>query len=171
VAVDARIYGGLVVERSAGEDRDEAIRVALGGLASGIELGEIGQALFALHRRRGLFPGDVLIGLAVEALGLAGVSPSNPLPYSGIREKYLPEIEFRGNSSHQKSHTALRAVAMTHGGVIVDLDEEAGWWQADDFSGFAFWALVIYVRVAAERTGQTVADIAHMLAARHAVNF
>src|SRR3954465_1186773 len=124
--VDARIYGVSVVERSAGEDREEAIGIALGGLANGGELCEIGRALFALHQRHGLFPGDVLIELAVDALDLAGVSPSNPLPYSGIREKYLPEIEFRGNSSHQKSHTALRAVAMTHGGVTVDLDEEAG---------------------------------------------
>jgi len=158
-----------MVEPSAVEDRDKAIRVALGGLASGSELGDVGRELFALHQRHGLFPGDVLIELAVDALDLAGVSPSNPLPYSGIREKYLPEIEFRGNSSHQKSHTALRAVAMTHGGVTVDLDEEAGWWQADDFAGFAFWALVIFVRVAAERTGQTVADVARTLAARHCV--
>ena len=58
---------------------------------------------------------------------------------------------------------------MAHGGVTVDLDEEAGWWQADDFSGFAFWAMVIYVRVAAERTGRTVADIAGELAGRHGV--
>ena len=149
--------------------RAEAIRIALGGLAAGDDLGDVGRSLFALHPRHGLFPGDVLIELAIEALGLTDVSPSNPLPYSGIREKYLPEIEFRGNSSHQKSHTALRAVAMAHGGVSVDLDEEAGWWQADDFSGFAFWALVIYVRVAAERTGRTVADIAGELANRHGV--
>jgi hypothetical protein len=159
----------IVAERPAGEDRVEAIRVALGGLSRGDELGDIGRALFALHPKGGLFPGDVLIELAIDALGIAGVSRSSPLSYSGIREKYLPEIEFRGNTSHQKSHTALRAAAMAHGGVTADLDEEAGWWRADDFSGFAWWALVIYVRVGAERTGRTVADIAAELAARQGV--
>src|SRR5436190_9010704 len=159
----------MVAERPAGEDRVEAIRIALGGLSRGDELGDIGRALFALHPKGGLFPGDVLIEVATDALDVAGVSRASPLSYSGIRGKYLPEIEFRGNTSHQKSHTALRAAAMAHGGVTAELDDEAGWWRADDFSGFAWWALIIYVRVAAERTGRTVPDIATELAARHSV--
>jgi hypothetical protein len=158
-----------VGDRPTADARVEAVRIALGGLAGGEEPGEIGLALFRLHPSGALFPGDVLIELATDALEIAGVSRSNPLEYSGLRETYLPEIEFRGRTSHLKSHTALRIAAMAHGGVVPDLDEEAGWWRADDFGAFALWALVIYVRVAAERTGTTVADVARQLAARHNV--
>src|SRR3954454_24766682 len=91
----------------------------------GDDLGDIGRALFGLHPSGGLFPGDVLIQLATDALDLAGVSRSNPLDYSGLRERYLPEIEFRGRTSHLKSHTALRLSAMAHGGVEADVGEEA----------------------------------------------
>src|SRR5438270_14070428 len=81
-----------VAERPTAEGRVDTVRVALGGLARGDDLGDIGRALFALHPSGRLFPGDVLIELATAALDLAGVSRSDPLEYSGLRERYLPEI-------------------------------------------------------------------------------
>ncbi len=77
----------------------------------------------SIHRSGGLFPGDVLIERAIDALEIAGVPRSSPLDYSGLRETYPPEIEFRGRTAHLKSHTALRIAAMAHGGVVADLDE------------------------------------------------
>ena len=65
----------------------------------------------------GLYPGDVLVEIAANALALAGVGRDRPLEYGGLRERYLPEIEFRWNVMHQKSHAALRAAAMIHAGV------------------------------------------------------
>ena len=155
--------------RQPAPDRTAAARVVLQGLASGDEFGDIGRSLFELREKGSLFPGDVLLELASDALDVARVSRERPLPSSGIRERYLPEVEFRGNTAHQKSQSVLRLAAMTHAGVVVDLGEEVGWWRADDFGAYAFYALVIYMRAAAERTGTTVEAVARQLAVRHGV--
>src|SRR5688500_11524584 len=103
--------------RQPAPDRTAAVRVVLQGLANGDELADIGRSLFELHPKGSLFPGDVLLELASDALDVAGVSRERPLSYSGVRERYLPEVEFRGNTAHQKSQSVLRLAAMTHAGV------------------------------------------------------
>lgn len=40
---------------------------------------------------------------------------------------------------------------MIHGGVYPDLLDDAAWWQADDRWVYSFFALLIYVRMAADR--------------------
>ena len=58
---------------------------------------------------------------------------------------------------------------MIRAGVDPDLLGEVSWWHTDDLWMWALDALVLYVRVAAERTGEPVASLCQRLAARHAV--
>ena len=85
-------------------DRRAAVAVALGGLAVGDDLGMILQGLVALHPRENSFPAEVLLDLAADALEEAQTTRADPLDYEGIRERYLPECEFRGRNDHHKSH-------------------------------------------------------------------
>lgn len=144
--------------------------MALSGFAQGIDLGSMLRTLEPFHPRNDTFPGEVLMRLAADALQEAGVSRQDPVEYHQIRERYLPEIEFRSRSDHLKSHYAFRAVAMTHGGVTPDLLDDASWWQADDFWIFSTYALLAYLRLAATRRNEPVADLCRRLAQRHAID-
>jgi len=141
----------------------------LGALSADAELTDIARSLGARSGPDAWLCGEVLVELAADALEVGEVSRARPLPYSGIRERYLPERPFSGNTDHQKSHTALRAAAMVHAGVEPDLDEDAGWWKAGDFWMYALYAAVIYIRAAAERTGVTPAEVCVTLAQRRGV--
>src|SRR5260221_13704918 len=78
---------------------------------------------------RDLFPGDLLVELAADALEVGGVSRAEPVDATDLRERMLPEREFSGNTEHQKSWAALRAAAMTHAGVRPNLLGDVGWWK------------------------------------------
>jgi hypothetical protein len=58
---------------------------------------------------------------------------------------------------------------MIHGGVYPDLLDDAAWWQTDDLWAYSFFALLIFVRAAAERTGRSVEEIASSIADRRLV--
>ena len=58
---------------------------------------------------------------------------------------------------------------MIHGGVYPDLLNDAAWWEADDLWSYAYFALLIYVRIAAERSGQSVEEVARSIADRRRV--
>jgi hypothetical protein len=78
----------------------------------------------------GWFTPDVaILELAATALDLATAPGSAPLEYEGLRERYLPEIEFRGRVEHRSSQYALYAAACMRGGLQPDLLNDAGWWQ------------------------------------------
>jgi len=55
--------------------------------------------------------------------------PGQPLEYDGLREHYLPEVEFRSRVEHRNSQYALYAAACMRGGLRPDLLSDAGWWQ------------------------------------------
>jgi hypothetical protein len=59
---------------------------------------------------------------------------------------------------------------MIRAGVDPGLLDEAAWWRADDLGMWALDALVVYVRVAADRTGLPVAAVCSRLAQRHGVD-
>ena len=155
-------------QRPTEQDRVEAIRIALGGLAAGADANELTGRLAPLHPRNDTFPGEVLLELAADALFEAGASREHPVDYSDIRARFLPECEFR-KSEHRKSHFALHAAAMIHGGVQPDLLEEVGWWGTDDFWRYALYAFVVYTRVAAARTGEPVEVVTNRIARRQQV--
>lgn len=50
------------------EDRATAIRVALSGIAGGLDLGDIAARLAPLHPKNNTFPGEVLLELAADAI-------------------------------------------------------------------------------------------------------
>jgi hypothetical protein len=58
---------------------------------------------------------------------------------------------------------------MIRGGVYPDLLDEVGWWHNDDLWFYAFFALVIYMRIAVERGERSFEELARALAARRGV--
>jgi hypothetical protein len=53
--------------------------------------------------------------LSADALEVAGVGPDDPIPYAGLREKYLAECKFRGREN-RKIQFAVLASASARGG-------------------------------------------------------
>jgi len=62
------------------------------------------------------------------------------------------------------------AAAMIRAGVYPDLLDEAYGWGIDNMWEYAFYAVVLYGRVAAERTRRTPEDIASALAVRRGID-
>lgn len=166
-ALGPPIYArAMAPEKDATETtRDEALRVALSGLASGDDPESIIDKLTELYRDDS-FAGEDLLKFAAGAIEDSGAGLSDPIDYAGIRERYLPEFRFSGKRQHHKSHFALTAAATMRAGVYPDLDSEADYWGMEGFWLYAFYALVIYVRAAAERTDRSVEAVARALAAR-----
>jgi hypothetical protein len=104
--------------------------------------------------------------LGLRWLHLACSSGAEPLEYEGPRERYLPEVVFRGRVEHRNSQYALYAAACMRGGLRPDLRSDAGWWQTPLWQ-YAVFAVVIYSRAAAERLTAPVEAIARRIAARH----
>jgi hypothetical protein len=151
------------------EDRSDAIRIALAGIASGAETAEILADLAVLHIRHNTFPAEELLELAANAIDESGATQVEPIDGENIRERLLPERPFSGKTQHYKSKYAISAAAMIHGGVYPDLLDDAGWWEADDLWTYSLYALLIYVRAAADRTGRPSEAIARAIADRHGV--
>ena len=105
---------------------------------------------------------------AADAIELAGASRDTPIEFEGIRERYLPEAVAHTRAQHHKSKFALRAAAMLRGGVDRGLLDEVIWRRTDDLW---FWlkAFVVYVRVAADRTGEPIETVCRRLAERRLV--
>jgi hypothetical protein len=170
VGLRSRVVGMTPAKRPTDDDRVQAIHIALSGIASGADLGDIRFELFALHPKNNTFPGEVFLELAADAIEHAGASREEPIEFEGIRERYLPGCTAHTKAQHHKSKYALRAAAMMRGGVGPGLLDEIVWWQTDDLWVWALDALAVYVRVAADRTGLTVADVCEWLARRQNVD-
>jgi hypothetical protein len=98
------------------EDRTTAIGVALSGIAGNAELGELAERLAPLHPKNDIFPGEVLLELAADAIEEAGATREQPLEFEGIRKRHLPEDRAHTKAQHHKAEYALRAAAMIRGG-------------------------------------------------------
>lgn len=151
-------------------DAEVLHRQAQVAVLAGLLRGDDIDALVASVARTdvpGRFTPDVaLLELAVSALDLASVPESAPLEYAGLRERYLPELEFRGRVEHRSSQYALYAAACLRGGLQPDLLNDAGWWNTRLWI-YAVYAVVIYSRAAADRRGTTVEQVARDLMTRH----
>jgi hypothetical protein len=148
------------------EDRVDAVRITLSDLASGQDFDPIFEKLGALHIRHNTFPAEELLELASDAIDESGAATADPIDFERIRERFLPEHPFSAKNQHFKSKYAISAAAMIHGDVYPDLLEDAAWWQTDDLWIYSFFALLIFVRAAAERTGRSMEEVALSIADR-----
>jgi hypothetical protein len=138
----------------------------LGGLLRGDDIDAL-VASGAPTDVPGWFTPDVaLLELAVTALDLASVPESAPLEYEGLRERYLPEVEFCGRVEHRSSQYALYAAACCAVACRPDLLNDAGWWSTRLWI-YAMYAVVIYSRAAADRRGTSIEHVARDLTFRH----
>jgi hypothetical protein len=151
------------------EARSDAVSMVLGGLASGQDFDQILGQLETLHVRHNTFPAEELLELASDAIDESGATKAEPIDFENIRERFLPEHRFSGKNQHYKSKYAVSAAAMIHGSVYPDLLDDAAWWQTDDLWVYSFFALLIFVRAAAERTGRSVEEVAASIADRRLV--
>jgi hypothetical protein len=142
-------------KRPTAEDSMTARRVLLDGLARDADTFELVSELAPLHPRDNTFPGEVFLHLAGDALNWCGASRADPLPLTGLRERFLPETTFRGQQNTKLRYAVLAAAAL-HGGTEPDLLDEVAWWQTDDFWQYALFAAVACIRAAASRAGVPV---------------
>jgi hypothetical protein len=138
----------------------------LAGLLRGDDLDALVEAVAPADVPGWFTPDVAVLELAMSALDLASVPGSELLQYEGLRERYLPEVDFRGRVEHRNSQYALYAAACMRGGLRPDLLNDAGWWQTRLWI-YAVYAAVVYSRAAADRRSTTVEQVVHDLAARH----
>lgn len=150
------------------DDRLEALRRLLTGLAGGGDVFELAESVSDLHPKNNTFPGEVFMRLAADVLEVADTSRDNPIPYEGLRETYLPECEFRGRKNRKIQYTILTS-ASVRGGLEPDLLDEVIWWQTDDYWRYALYGAVALIRACADRQGVTVAPLVEQLAELHGV--
>lgn len=147
----------------------EAQVAALTVLGRFEEPSELMVAVSPYHRPGSFTPDVAMLELAVSALDLACPPGAEPLAYEGLRERYLPEVRFRGRVEHRNSQYALYAAACMRGGVQPDLLDDAGWWNTPLWT-YAVHALLIYARAAAERQGLELGQVAERLAEAHGID-
>jgi hypothetical protein len=97
------------------------------------------------------------------------VTAQEPIPYEGLREKFLPECEFRGRENRKIQYAVLTAAA-ARGGLEPDLLDEVIWWHADDFWRYGLAAAVAIIRSCADRMGMAVPEFARQLADREGLS-
>ena len=158
------------MRRFTDDDRRRAIRRVLSAFAREDDLAAVLRDLAALEPCDDIFLAEVLLELAADAIEEAHATRQDPVDYHEIRERYLPEVEFRGRSDHFKSHYALRAAPMIAAGVTPDLADDASWWRAENLWVYSTYALLAYLRIASARTGDSTADICRRIAQRRAVD-
>jgi hypothetical protein len=132
------------------QDRAEAVRRLLSGLARGDDVYALAAVIEELHPLHDTFPGEVFMHLSADALDVAGVGREDPIPYAGLREKYLGECKFQGRAN-RKIQFAILASAAARGRIQLDLLDEVAWWQTDDFWWYALVAAVAVIRACADR--------------------
>jgi len=159
----------MAQRRPTEDDRLEAIRRLLSGLAGGADVHELTASIADLHPKNNTFPGEVFMVLAADALEVAGVTRDRPIAYEGLRETYLPECEFRYREN-RKVQFAILTSAAVRGGLEPDLLDEVVWWQNDDYWRYALYATVAMIRASAERQGVSVVRLVEQLAERHGVS-
>ena len=150
------------------EDRREAMRRLLTGMAAGDDAIDLAASVTDLHAKNDTFPGEVFMELAADALEVANVGRDEPIPYEGLRETHLSECEFRGRENRRIQYTILTS-ASVRGGLEPDLLDEVIWWRTDDYWRYALYAAVALIRASATHAGVPVARLLEQLAERHGV--
>lgn len=146
---------------------NDPVRFVLEAVACETDVAEIVRELGPLGRFANTGAGSELLGVAAEALELGRFSRPDPLRYSDLRERYLPEVAVSGKNENYKSDWTLRAVAALAGGVDPGIEDQLRFWRITDLERWAVHAVVAYARAAAEHTGQRVSQICAAVAEEH----
>lgn len=146
------------------DDRTDAIRELLVGLARGDGLEELQSSVEHLHPPNHTFPGEVFIGVAVQAMDVAAIEQGN-VPYQELLDRHLEGYEFRGKRA-RKLQFAILTIGATRGGIAPDLLEEVAWWRTDDFWFYAMAAATAIIRASAERRATQIDAFVRELAYR-----
>ncbi len=150
------------------DDRIEALRRFLVGLARGDDANQLATDIADLHVRHDTFPGEVLMELTADALALAGAERDSPFVYRELLATHLPEVEFRGKEHRRIQYAILTAFAV-HGGLEPDLLDEVTYW-IEQYWQYALFAAVAITRACADRSGTPLETFMADLAARHAID-
>jgi hypothetical protein len=130
----------------------------LSGLVAGDDVYDLMAAAAPTHVPGSFTPGVALLKLAVTALDLACPAGAESPEYKGLRERYVPEVTFRGRVEHRNSQSAPYTAACMPGGLQPDLLSDADWWQIPLWQ-YAVFAAVIYSRAPrGSRGGDRSAD-------------
>ena len=128
--------------------------------------------------------GDVEAGLVVNCAGLhsdrvtklGGQRPEAKIvPFRGEYFELTPEAQHLCRNliypvpDPNFPFLGVHFTRMIHGGVDPGLLGEVQWWRTDDLWYWSLESLAVYVRAAAERTGQSAATVAHRIGARRGV--
>ena len=81
----------------------QAHAAVLAGLLRGEDIDALVEAVAPSHVRSWFTPDVAMLELAVTAMDLASRPGLAPLEYEGLRERYLPEAEFRDRVEHRSS--------------------------------------------------------------------
>jgi hypothetical protein len=135
--------------------RDSEIRsVVLHALIAGQPIDDIGST--------STYPAGVLLDLASDAFLACGSTRGDRLALDGLAERMLPEDPARGNVGHSKRRHCVQGAVLVAAGAE---PEDTGWWSVDDRWRHALDAVVVFVRVAAERRGISTEEVARSLIA------
>jgi hypothetical protein len=150
-------------------DVSSVIRVALDGIGRGTDLSDLRAELASLHPKHDVFPAEILLDLAADAIEESGASRHAPIEFETLRDRYLPESDARTRAHHYKSLYTRRAAAMIRAGLDPGLLDEISHWRNDDLWTWSLDALLVYLRVAAERTDRPLPAVCERVAARHGI--
>ncbi len=145
------------------------IQVVLSSVANGDELHDIAWALEPLIPARNIFPAEVLLDLAADAIEESGATRVTPIDSEQIRQRLLPEGTAHTRAQHYKADFAIGAAAMIRAGIDPALLDHAARWSQDDLWYWSLEALIIYIRAAAQHADTTPADICGRIADRHGI--
>jgi hypothetical protein len=86
------------------EDRSDAIRIVLAGLASG-HFDPVLEELGALHIRHNTFPAEELLELASDAIDESGATTAYPIDFENIRGRSSPSTASPERISTTRANT------------------------------------------------------------------
>ena len=150
------------------DDRIEALRRFLVGLARCDDANQLSAEIADLHVRHDTFPGEVFMELSADALDAAGAERESAVAYRELLSTYLPEVEFRGKEHRRIQYAILTAFAV-RGGLEPDLLDEVTYW-IEQYWQYALFAAVAVVRACAERSGTPLEIFVADLAERQAID-
>ncbi len=106
------------------EDREvdtsaDVLRFVLGGVSRSDDIHDLIREFGPRGRFADSGAGEVVFGLAADALELGGFTRDDLLDNVSLRERFLPEVQVSGRNENYKSDWTLRAVATLVAGSIL----------------------------------------------------